>query len=57
MKGMNGKMYKISCEPDCGFAAQSHDEKELVGIVKEHAKRMHKMSVSDADIRMKMSAS
>jgi predicted small metal-binding protein len=60
MKEMNmktgEKVHRVSCEPECGFMVQSHDEKELIDIVKDHAKSQHKMKVSDSDVKMKMVA-
>lgn len=47
---------KIECDPTCGFMVRSHDERELVEIVKEHAKESHNMSVTEKDIRDKMKA-
>ena len=41
----------VSCDPTCGFMCQSHDEKELLSIVKTHAKSMHKMEMTDAKIK------
>lgn len=32
---------KIECGPTCGFMVRSHDEKELVTIAWEHAKKFH----------------
>ena len=46
-------MMRVSCEPECGFMVQTHDKKELVGIVKAHVKNMHKKNISEADV-MKM---
>jgi len=41
----------ISCPPECGFMARSHDEKELIEIVKAHAKQMHGKDVTDAQLK------
>lgn len=46
---MKGKLMKIECEPSCGFMVQSHDQKEMMGIGKMHAKSMHNMNVTDKD--------
>jgi predicted small metal-binding protein len=53
---MTGKLKKIECEPTCGFMIRSHDEKELIDFVTQHAKKSHNMSVSEKDIRGKMKA-
>ena len=47
---------KLECDPTCGFMVRSHDEKELVEIVREHAKKSHNLTVTEKDIREKMSA-
>jgi len=47
-------MKKIECEPACGFMIRSHDEKELIEVVKAHAKKAHNMTVTDKDVKDKM---
>lgn len=42
---------KIECDPKCGFMVQSHDEKELIDVTKQHAKNYHNKIVSDEDIK------
>lgn len=49
MKTKGGKT--VSCDPMCGFKVTSHDEAELTGIVKKHAKGMHSKEMSDADVK------
>jgi predicted small metal-binding protein len=44
----------VSCDPQCGFMVQSHDEKELTDIVIAHAKNAHNMTVTAADAKAKM---
>lgn len=51
---MEGELKSISCDPTCGFMARSHDEKELMEIVKKHAKDKHNMNVSDEDLKSRM---
>lgn len=41
----------ISCPPECGFMARSHDEKELIQIVKSHAKQIHGKDIPDAQLK------
>jgi predicted small metal-binding protein len=53
---MKETLKKIECDPTCGFMIRSHDEKELIDLVKQHAKKSHNMSVSEKDIRDKMKA-
>jgi len=35
---MSHHMKSFSCDESCGFAVQSHDEKEVAGMVKQHMK-------------------
>ncbi len=49
-----GPLKSVSCDPTCGFLCQSHNEKELLSIVKTHAKKMHKMDMTDAKIKEMM---
>ncbi len=53
---MKGNLKKIECDPACGFMVRSHNEKELIELVKRHAKKSHNKSVSEKDIRDKMKA-
>ncbi len=53
---MTGNLKKVECDPTCGFMVRSHDEKELIDLVKQHAKKSHNMSVSKKDIKEKMKA-
>lgn len=48
---MNEEMYMAECDPSCGFAVQSHNKKEVMGMVKTHGKQAHKVEMSDASIR------
>lgn len=41
----------VSCDPDCGFMVRSHDEMEIVNIVKMHAKAHHNKDVTDDEVR------
>ncbi len=45
---------KVECDPKCGFAVQSHDEKEIVAITTQHAKKMHNMAITEKDVRAMM---
>lgn len=40
-KYMKQPLMKADCE--CGFMVQSHDEKEIIGVVQSHAKSIHHM--------------
>ena len=48
-KGDSHGLKLVMCDPDCGFMVRSHDEKELVTMVKEHSKNIHKKEMSDKD--------
>jgi predicted small metal-binding protein len=45
---------KVECDPKCGFMVRSHDEKEIIEIVIEHAKKSHKMTITEKDIKAMM---
>ena len=51
---MDDKVKKISCDPSCGFAVQSHDEDEVIEDAKKHMKMMHDQDVSDAEAKKMM---
>jgi len=53
---MNQKLMQVSCDPKCGFMIKSHDEQEIVKFTKDHAKKSHKMDVSEKDIKGMMKA-
>ena len=46
-----GPLKSVDCSPTCGFLCRSHDEKELTSVIKNHAKKMHKMDMTDKQIR------
>jgi predicted small metal-binding protein len=48
---MGGSLKKVECDPKCGFMVRSHDEKELVEITKQHAKKSHNKDLTDKDIK------
>jgi predicted small metal-binding protein len=48
---MTGKLKKLECDPKCGFAVQSHDEKEIVEIAVQHAKKLHNMKITEKDAK------
>jgi len=47
-------MKAIECDPKCGFMVKSHDEKEVMNMGMEHAKKAHKMKVSMDDAKKMM---
>ena len=44
-------MKKIECPSPCNFSVKSHDEKEIVEMVKQHAKKSHNMEISEKEIQ------
>jgi predicted small metal-binding protein len=48
---MAEKLKKIECDPKCGFMVQSHDEKEIVMIAMDHAKKSHNMNITEKDVK------
>jgi predicted small metal-binding protein len=46
-----GPLKTASCDDKCGFMVRSRSEKELVSIVKSHAKKVHKMDMTDKQIK------
>jgi predicted small metal-binding protein len=48
---MAEKLKKLECDPKCGFAVQSHDEKEIVEIAVQHAKKLHNMKITEKDAK------
>lgn len=44
----------VSCDPACGFSVRSHDEAEIVDIVKVHAKAHHQMELTDQKVKEMM---
>ena len=45
---------KVECEPKCGFMIRSHDEKEVIKIAIEHAKKSHNMTITEKEIKAMM---
>ncbi len=54
MSIMTGTFKKVECDPPCGFTVKSHDEREVIDLVKQHAKKAHKMELAEKDIRSKI---
>ncbi len=48
------KMYRVNCDPTCGFMVQSHDRKEAAEIGTKHANDKHNMDVSIKDTEEKI---
>lgn len=47
-------MKKVECDSPCNFSIKSHDEKEIIEMVKLHAKKMHNMTITDKDVKEKI---
>ena len=46
------KLKQIECDPKCGFLVRSHDEKEVVEVALQHAKKAHSgMKITEKDIK------
>ena len=48
---MMEKLKQLECDPKCGFLIRSHNEKEIVEIAIQHAKKAHSMTVTEKDAR------
>jgi predicted small metal-binding protein len=51
VSAMAAQMKKIECPSPCNFSVKSHDEKELVEIAMQHAKKSHNMSITEQDVK------
>jgi predicted small metal-binding protein len=48
---MQKNIMKVDCSED-EFSVQSHDQRELIRITKEHIKNMHHEKISDEEIKL-----
>jgi predicted small metal-binding protein len=48
---MAEQMKKIECPAPCNFSVKSHDEKEIVEMAMQHAKKSHNMTITEADVK------
>ena len=48
---MGEKLKVVECDPKCGFLVRSHDEKEIVEVAIQHAKKAHSMAITEKDVR------
>lgn len=51
---MDQELKQIQCDDMCGFMVRSHDEKEMLEIAKAHVKNVHKMTVTDTDLKARV---
>ena len=49
-----GPLKSVSCDATCGFMVRSHSEKEIVSVVKTHAKKAHNMTMTDKQVKEMM---
>lgn len=54
MSIMTGTFKQVQCDSPFGFMVKSHDEKELIEIVKQHAKKAHDLTITEKDERDKI---
>ncbi len=47
---MGQELKKVECEAPCNFMVRSHDEKEIVEMVIQHAEKIHNMKIAEKDI-------
>lgn len=48
---MTGHLKKVECDPKCGFMIRSHDEKEVIKAAIVHAKKSHKETLTEKEVR------
>ena len=46
-----GPLKSISCNDACGFMVRSRSEKEVMSIMKSHAKKTHKMEMTEKQMK------
>ena len=44
----------VSCPPECGFMCRTHDEQELIEIVKAHVLKSHGKALTDDQVKSLM---
>ncbi len=48
---MSEQLKKIECPSPCNFSVRSHDEKEIVELTLQHAKKIHNQTMAEQDVR------
>jgi predicted small metal-binding protein len=48
---MAEQMKTIECPSPCNFSVKSHDEKEIVEMTMQHAKKIHNMAITEQDVK------
>ncbi len=46
-----GPLKSLSCDETCGFMVRSHDEKEVISVMKTHAKKTHKKDMTEKEMK------
>ena len=49
-----GPLKSLSCDETCGFMVRSRDEKEVMSTMKSHAKKVHKMDMTEKQMKSMM---
>ena len=50
MEETTRELWKVECEPACGFLIRSHDRDELVTAATHHTKQIHNKDLPQAEI-------
>lgn len=50
MEEQASDLYKVQCEPACGFMIRSDSREELVNAATHHTKHIHNMDLPQAEI-------
>jgi predicted small metal-binding protein len=48
---MEKQLKQIECPAPCNFSVKSYDEKEIVEITVQHAKKIHDMTIAAEDVK------
>lgn len=48
------ELWKITCDPKCGFRVISHNEEELIEVAIQHMKKIHNTKLTDEDAKAKI---
>jgi predicted small metal-binding protein len=48
---MAEQMKKIECPAPCNFSVKSHDEKEIVEMTMQHAKKVYNMTITEQEVK------
>lgn len=51
VKVKKAELKQLECPPECGFMVRSQDEKEIIEMAKQHARKSHKMTITDKELK------